>query len=108
MPLFIDDGYTLEFSIPERPGIHEAITGHRRPTTAKQRIRFWHKFDDLSADEKFDRYVTIICSQIVDWSIQKPLKPETFTNMGFEAFDSLTTEALKGYEAIDEKNSSKA
>jgi hypothetical protein len=102
--LFIDDGYTIPFEIPERPGVHERITGSVRPMTAKQRLRFWNGFDRLSADQQFERYVKAICDHVVEWSVGKPLKPETFETICHPVFDRLTAEALGHYPETGEKN----
>jgi hypothetical protein len=40
MPLFIDDGFTLTATIPDRPGFHPAVEVVYRPALAKVRHEY--------------------------------------------------------------------
>lgn len=42
---FIDDGYTMNFDIPEVPGVSVGLSGTYRPMTQRERKRFFGELD---------------------------------------------------------------
>ena len=104
MPSFIDDGCTVDATIPARTDLHDELKFSFRPMTARQRMRFWDGFFKLDADKQFDRYVKAMVEQITKWSHDKPPVAATFEGIHWLLFDDLTAKVIGVKPETDEKN----
>lgn len=95
MPAFIDDGQTVEATLPEIAGICDAITIKYRPLTARENTRLWDNFSKLSADAKFDKQRDAIVSHLKEWSLNKPISNETFETIEAPVFEALIAEVAR-------------
>lgn len=84
---FIDDGYTLPFFIAEVPGRSQAISGHRRPFTPRERTELVHLMDKAHNDsEKLNKVACeAMLKHMVDWDVKSRdgnAVPLTVENLG--------------------------
>lgn len=102
---FINDGYTIDFTIPEQPGISVGIKGKRRPFTSRDLTQFLEavsegnhappanlKDDKLKSRQwiadKIDKHRSEgIAKQLIEWDLvdqdgnQVPITPANVSNI---------------------------
>lgn len=110
---FIEDGYTLEGSIPEKPGVHSALRFKYRPVLAEERSTFRRAaLSDQDVANYGKRMVDLIAKHLIEWdallaggceaAVTRPLVAKLHPDLVDGIFD-----IIMGYvrqEAADVKN----
>lgn len=104
MPSFIDDGCTIEATIPACKDMHDELTFSFRPLTAPQRVRFYDGFFELTAEKQLARTVKAMTEQITKWSHTEPPVAATFEKIHWLLYDVLSARVIGVRPETNEKN----
>ncbi len=100
--LFIDDGYTLDSEVKERPGIHPGLKFSYRPALAEA-VYQYGRVEPKDGKAAAERNALFLVQHLVTWDATEPISVANLKRLHHRMIDDLIG-WVSGYREADAKN----